>query len=228
MTVRWVDGDVCFIDGDIEFVPQNVGMKMHTGHHGLISTKVLTQPAEWLIVVNNACHVFRGFNLALTTGGGIHDNTEHVIYNAHDYLRCKHTGGNLTGTYTSRIFDTGVAADRYLIYIVGQDTGEPDIVIIGEGTTWDAQVPIPTTWTDIDASSNSWTNIFQLGKGPAVQMRVYYGETSPPTNYVDHMEIFSAIVPDARYFRVVITIIDPVAEVYAYVEKYHLRLCQAS
>lgn len=193
--------------------------------HGLISLKV-SLDVQQAMVVQGPVHVHAVFNPELTTGGGQHSNTEHIIYNAHDYLRCRHQHGNLTGVYTSPIFDTAGAADRYLAYIVGQDTAEPDIVVVGTGTTWDSQLPDPNTWQDVGVASNSWTNIFTLAQGPSVTMRLYYGETSPPLNYCDKMEILSAIVEDARYFQVQITITDPGLEIYAYVEKFYIRLCQ--
>ena len=335
-----------------------------------------------LLTVQDAVNEHWGFSPDLTANadddpGGYHNNTSPIIYNIdHEYLRCKHQHGVLTGTYKSRIFDTEIAADRYLAYIVGQDADEPDIVVVGAGTTWDSQVPLVTTgaelltngafenwtlddldnwaeqncdtsedvagqtgsavkittsaaggyihqtnaviqekwytlsgyykntagdiarfgiydatnatwitpdgyldldstgdftefsflfltppgcisltvsfsgknngdivwfdtcsvlqvdelnstkWTNIGVATNSWTDIFTLGRGPKVTMRLWYGETSPPTNSVDKMEILSAIVENAKYFQVEITITDPVAEVYAYVEKFHLRLCQ--
>ena len=82
-----------------------------------------------------------------------------------------------------------------------------------------------TTWESIGVATNTWTNIFELDQGPSVTMRLYYGETSPPTSHVDKMEILSAIVT-ARYFQVQININDPVGEVYAYVEEFSLRFCQ--
>ena len=181
---------------------------------------------RWIsLAVQPAFHTLRTFYPELTTGGGYHDNTEHITYNAHDYLRCKHLHGQLVGTYTSPIFDTEIAADRYLAYVVGQDTSEADIVVVGVGTTWDSQLPTPNTWASVSADTNTWTNIFSLDAGPSVSIRLYYGETSPPTNYVDKMEILSAILTNARYFQVKITITDPSLEIYAYVEKFYLRLC---
>jgi hypothetical protein len=192
----------------------------HVDVSGIVTLTIVAQAA-----VQDAVHEQRVFNPELTTGGGLHDNTAHITYNAHDYLRCRHQHGQLTGTYTSPIFDIG-SASRYLIYTVGQDTSEADVVVVGAGTTWDSQVPTPNTWEDIGVSTNSWTNIFSLDQGPSVTVRVYYGQTSPPSNYVDKMEILSAIVADARYLQVVTTITDPGMEIYAYVEKYYLRYCQ--
>ena len=248
MTVSWKDGDVFFISGDVKFVPHDKGLVVsdpthktvssipalfgdcrvivHDAQHGLTSDIVVfVGPALRFLAVQSPDHKLVSYPIALSKGGGLHDNTEHIIYNAHDYLRCKHQGGILVGTYTSQIFDIG-SADRFLAYIVGQDTAEEDIVVVGFGTTWDAQVPVPTTWNDVNVSTYSWTNMFALDQGPSVEMRLYYGQTSPPTNYLDKMEILSGIVTNARYFRVRITITDPNPEIYAYVEKYYLRLCQ--
>jgi hypothetical protein len=246
LPVYWKDGDVQFIDGDVRFVPHNIGLipsepsheltssipvfsagnavVVSNTRHGLISD-IAVFPIEGALIVVTPCHEVISYSHTLSIGGGLHDNTEHIIYNAHDYLRCRHQGGNLVGTYTSPVFDLG-SAGRYLAYIVGQDTSEADIVVVGFGTTWDAQVPVPTTWENINVSTYTWTNIFALDQGPSVEMRLYYGQTSPPTNYLDKMEILSGIVTDARYFRVRITITDPAPEIYAYVEKFYLRLCQ--
>jgi len=193
-------------------------------NHGNITDIPTVVIAAYLAIISTD-HTQDVFYPELTTGGGLHYNTEHIIYNAQNYLKCRHLHGDLSGVYKSPIFDTGVGADRYLAYIVGQDTAEPDIVVVGTGTTWDSQVPVPATWESVGVSTNTWTNIFELDQGPSVTMRLYYGETSPPTSYVDKMEVLSAIVT-ARYFQVQITINDPVGEVYAYVEEFYLRFCQ--
>ena len=340
-------------------------------------------PLQTLTIIdsNHGQYVFYP-ELTTTQGGGMHYNTEWIWYSDQNYLKCSHLRGNLQGVYKSPIFDTLAAADRYLVYIVGQDTDEFDIVVVGTGTTWDSQVPIVTTgadlltdgafddwtlddpnewgenrcdasedgaghvgsaakvtctdalgdgqinqevvttpgkkylfkgyykntagdtalyrvydvtngdfitpagitaynfvrlpdktsfseftvifeapagcisaqialgaetngdivwfdtvsvyeidevnsatWNSIGVATNTWTNIFELDHGPSVTMGLYYGATSPPTSYVDKMEILSAIVT-ARYFQVQININDPVGEVYAYVEEFYLRLCQ--
>jgi len=66
--------------------------------------------------------------------GGTHDNTEHLTYSGDDYLKCSHSG-SLTGTYLSPIFDL-TSSTRFLVYI------STDIVITGEGTTWDDVIPL--------------------------------------------------------------------------------------
>ena len=184
-----------------------------SNHGNIAGTPTLTHVAYLGVIPPE--HTHDVFYPELTTGGGLHYNTKHIIYNATNYLKCRHLHGDLQGVYKSPIFDlTAPGADRYLVYIVGQDTAKPDIVVVGAGTTWDSQIPSPATWSSIGVATNTWTNIFALDAGPAVTMRLYYGATSPPTSYVDKMEILSAIVT-ARYFQVQITINDPVGEVYA-------------
>jgi len=191
--------------------------------HGLITDTPVFN-AIWALSVVSPYHTVTSLPVQLSFGES-HNNTEHIIYDGTDYLRCKHQDNNLVGVYTSPVFDLG-SAGRYLAYIVGQNIAKADIAVVGFGTTWDAQVPDPTTWEQISVSTNTWTNIFALDRGPSVEMRLYYGAADPPTNYLDKMEILSGIVTDARYFRVRITITDPTPEVYAYIEKYYLRLCQ--
>jgi len=149
---------------------------------------------------------------------GTHDNTEQTTYNEEYYLKCSHTGGVLTGTYQSPIYDRGSSA-RYMIYVLA------DIVVTGLGTTWDDVIPSPDTWADIDIDSRAWVEIFELMAGPAVRIKLKYGETSPPPNEVEKQEILSAIVT-GRYFQVEIAITDPSAAVNALVEHFTLKFCQ--
>ena len=180
------------------------------------------------LIVQDAFHGI-GTDFPELSEGGTHDNTEHIVYSGQDYLRCKHAGGNLTGVYTSEVFDIGAVegANRHLVYVVGEDDAEVDIAIVGAGTTWGDKFPAPTTWTEGGALTLSWAQIFSLDKAPRVSMRLYYGSTSPPTSYIDKMEILSGIISvpgdPIRYFRVRITIVDPNINVYAYVEAFDLK-----
>jgi len=151
-------------------------------------------------------------------GVGSHDNTEHTTYNSEDYLRCSHTSGVLVGTYTSPIYDRGSSAE-YLVYLLA------DIVITGTGTDWDSVIPSPNTWESISIDTRSWTEIFELPAGPKVEVKMKYGETSPPTNEVERMEILGTVVT-GRYFQVEIMITDPSEAINALVEHFELKFCQ--
>jgi len=83
---------------------------------------------------------------------GTHDNTEHTTYSGDDYLKCSHGGESLTGTYTSPIFDL-LSSTRFLVYI------EAEIVVTGEGTTWDDVIPLVFAGSDLVANGGmeNWT-----------------------------------------------------------------------
>jgi hypothetical protein len=98
-------------------------LAVRSANHELISSRPAIVRVNPAIDIQSASHKLTSYPAELTTGtlaspnSGQHDNTQHIIYNAHNYLRCKHQGGNLVGTYTGPIFDYG-SADRYLAYIV--------------------------------------------------------------------------------------------------------------
>lgn len=83
---------------------------------------------------------------------GTHDNTEYIFYDSDDYLKCSHTGAVLTGTYTSPEYDK-TASGRYLVYVLA------DIVVVGGGTSWDAQFPLTLTGSELitDGAFSNWT-----------------------------------------------------------------------
>lgn len=150
-----------------------------------------------------------------TTGTFI--NAEMVLYATENYLKCSHTLGVLTGSYKSTVIDRG-ATGRYLAYILA------DMVVTGEGQRWADVIPSGTTWAQM-VISRKWREIFQPLAAPSVKMKLWYGDSNPPTNVVERMEILSAIV-QGRYFQVEIEINDPTLTVNALVENFTLKLCQ--
>jgi hypothetical protein len=148
---------------------------------------------------------------------GTFTNTEMVEYSGANHLKCSHTAGNLTGSYLSPVIDLG-ASGRYLAYILA------DLVVTGEGQTWGAVVPGATTWAELDVT-RKWREIFQSAAAPTVRCKLWYGDTNPPTNTVERLEILSAIV-EGRYYQVEIEIIDPSLTINALVEGFTLKFCQ--
>jgi len=170
---------------------------------------LIDPPDNWTVSDSDTCDY---------NGVGTHSNTEHTTYASDDYLKCSHTGGVLTGTYTSPEYDLG-ASTRVLVYVLA------DIVVSGVGTTWDDKFPTGTTWTAGGAGTMSWAEIFELTAGVQVTMKIYYGDTSGSlTEYVERAEILAAIV-EARYFKVEINITDPSADVNALVENFTIKYC---
>lgn len=148
---------------------------------------------------------------------GTFTNTQMVLYGGANYLKCSHTGGVLNGSYKSAVIDRG-ASGRYLAYILAS------MVVTGEGQRWADVVPSGTTWATMGIT-RKWRDIFLPLAAPSVKMKLWYGDTNPPTNVVERMEILSAIV-QGRYFQVEIEIIDPTLTVNALVEHFTLKLCQ--
>jgi hypothetical protein len=200
-------------------------------------------PTGWSVVDTETCDY----------GTGTHDNTEKTDYdppNEDWHLKCSHASdpatrtteagdtrtteagdtrtteqgvsdspdGILTGTYTSPIYDRG-SVEQYFVYLTA------DIVVIGEGTDWDSVAPSPTTWDDLNATTRTWVDLVELPSGPQVNMKMLYGDTSPPTSEVERMEILSTVV-SGRYYQIEITITDPQPNVNALVENFTLKFAQ--
>lgn len=167
-------------------------------------------PMGWSVVASETCDY--------AEAGETHTNTEQVDYGGDDYLKCTHTDGVLTGTYTSPIYDRG-SVDQYLVYLTA------DIVVTGEGTDWDSVAPSPTTWDDLSATTKTWVDIVELPAGPQVSMKLLYGDTSPPTAEVERLEVLSTIV-SGRYYQIEIQITDPQPNINAMVENFTLNFAQ--
>jgi len=178
------------------------------------SVTLIDPPDGWALQDSETCDY--------DDSGEDHQNTEQYDYSGDDYLKCSHGSAGLSGTYTSPIYDLG-GSGRYLVYVLAS------IVMLGAGNTWDDVIPNDsvdqTTWDDINITTRTWREIFELQDAGRVEIRLYHGESSPPTSYVDRMEILSTIVT-GRYFQVEITITDPSASVNAIVENFTLKFCQ--
>lgn len=155
-----------------------------------------------------------------STSSGTHDNTEHCTYNSDDYLKCSHSGSNLTGTYTSKVFDLGAGNnDVYYTYI------DAALVTTGVGTTWDDMTASGTlTWDEMNATTTSWNELAEINEAPQVNITLKYKVNSGDTwSEVDRMELCS-VVAEFRYFQVIITITDPSLAINALVENYVVKL----
>lgn len=184
------------------------------GTNGLYGTDpqsasaTITDPVGWALNTS--------FTDDYTGVSGTFNNTEHVIYAAEDYLQCTHSGGNLIGTYVSREFDTGVAADEYYMYL------DAEIAVTGSGTVWTDVFTPTTTWDDVGAPTKSWNEMFGVEEAPIVNIIIYHKDAG---DWIESTkaEILSAIVT-ARYFKVGIEITDPIDGINAKVEHFTLKL----
>jgi hypothetical protein len=131
---------------------------------------------------------------------------------------------DVTASWTafSHLFKAPVGCASIRLYLMGRTSG--DIVYVDSLVLKEIDEVNSTIWSDIGISLNSWGDVFDVSAAPDVNIRLYYGDTSPPTSYVDNMEILSTIVT-AQYFRVRISIVDPTDEIYAYIMHYILEFC---
>ena len=153
-------------------------------------------------------------------------NCEQIDKAGNDYLqRIDSTAADgtsivLISSYTSDVFDTGVATDDYYIYLNAL------IFAFGGGSHWNEVLLHTSTWESVDVKTKTWNDIFGISKAPKVNITIYYQETLgdwSSASSIRNAEILSAIV-NARYFKVKIEIEDPIPETYAQVENFNLKL----
>lgn len=136
---------------------------------------------------------------------GVHNNTEPVIEQGLLSLRCAHTGGVLSGTYTSPVIDT-----EHIEF----DAGDPTPLLIAvkpigfavtvAGSTWDDVAPVTTVWDDIAPVTTVWTDLVgDVSSSPKLSISAEHS-ASPggPWDVVraPKLEILTALIPK-RYVR---------------------------
>ena len=158
--------------------------------------------------VSATCRVFvpTGFTLADSwtwdfEAIGTHDNTEHVTHNSQDALKCSHTGDVLTGDWTSPQRDLGS------IQIV-RLWGETATDFRASDTTFDGVGGQTLSFDELGGQTKSFFEIFEPTIAGQLQITLQYSTDGSSWNDVERFEILCAEV-EARYIRVVVTIIDP-------------------
>lgn len=142
---------------------------------------------------------------------GTHSNTEHVTHNSTDALKCSHTAGVLTGTWTSPEYDLGALVTVRIWSDFLADFTSP-------AGTWTSLVG-SANWEDVLIPSTiKWYQFTQPVTSGAVRATIKWGTSSGVyPNSADKFEL-SSIEFEARYLQVVITITDPTddANLYLY------------
>ena len=135
-------------------------------------------------------------------GIGTFVNTEHCTHNAVDALKCSHTGGVLTGTWTSPEYDLGSLKTVRVWGDFLTDFSSPAGTFASIfGTKTFAEVLIPS-----DIRFYQLTEPLSSG---AVRATIKWGtSTGVYPNSADKFEL-SAVEFSAQFIQVVITIIDP-------------------
>ena len=135
-------------------------------------------------------------------GIGTHDNTEYYLHSGADTLKCSHTGGVLTGKWTSPEYDLG-SIKKVRVW------GDFITELIGAGGTWEALFPGTTTWTAGGIEGKTWNHILEPSVAGSISVKLMWGNTSGAlTSSVGKLEILSPEI-EARYVKIEVTLTDP-------------------
>lgn len=172
--------------------------------------------------VSATCKVFRppGYTQLPTYGAwswdfttGTFDNTEHDTYDSNDVLKCSHTGGVLTGTWTSPTMDLNAVEDVRI-------WGDFLTNFLSSSTTWAGVAPSGTTWNDLGAGK-TWAELFSATTAGIVRATLKISTDNTEWSEIDFFEIQCAEVT-ARYIKVVITLTDPAQDANIYLKELNM------
>ena len=140
-------------------------------------------------------------------------NTEQVTYDAADSLKCSHTAGVLTGTWTSPTADLNAVTKVRL-------WGDFRIGFVSSATTW-AGVYAANTWATIGLTQ-SWAEIFSPTTASQLLATLRYKDA--PGDAWEEITFFELLCAEveARYISVVITIIDPSLDANLYLKELNM------
>lgn len=147
---------------------------------------------------------------------GTHSNTEHATYNSQDALRCSHTGGVLTGTWTSPEYDMG-SIKTVRVW------GDFLTAFVASNQTWGGILPGGTTWADIGISTKRWYEIFAATIAGQLRAKLKWGDSSG--SLTNEASFFELLAPEiaGRYVQVEITLTDPTPDSVLYLYKLNMK-----
>jgi len=149
---------------------------------------------------------------------GTHSNTEHCTYNSQDALKCSHTGGVLTGTWTSPEYDLGSLKTI-------RTWGDFLMYFASGALTWAGGLGADTRlWSDVGAGTKRWYELFTGGAtGAKISATIMWGTVSG--TYPNQADFFQLLAPEfsARYIKVAITISDPSQGSNLYLYKLNMK-----
>ena len=136
---------------------------------------------------------------------GSHDNTEHTTHESTDALKCSHTDGVLTGTWTSPEYDLGSEITVRVWCDFLTDFSSP-------AGTWESIVGSNTWATVLDPSTIKWFQLTSPDTTGALTATIKWGtSTGVYPNSASRFEL-SSVEFSARYIQVEVTITDPTAD----------------
>jgi len=147
---------------------------------------------------------------------GTHSNTEHATYNSQDALRCSHTGGVLTGTWTSPVYNLG-AQKTVRVW------GDFLTVFVASNLTWDGVLPGSTTWEQIDISEKRWYEIFAATQAGQLNATLKWGDSEE--SLPNQASFFQILAPEitGQYVQVVVELRDPTPDSVLYLYRLNMK-----
>lgn len=149
-------------------------------------------------------------------GIGTHDNTEYVFYAGNDHLKCSHTAGELTGTWTSPEYDLG-AEKTVRVW------GDFITTFVSSTVTWNGIFPGATKWEDKTDANTKWYELTSPDVAAILSAKIKWGTVSGVYPY--EADFFEILAPEftARYLQVEITITDPQDDANLYVKELNCK-----
>lgn len=149
-------------------------------------------------------------------GIGTHDNTEYVLYNGEDCLKCSHIGGVLTGTWTSPEYDLG---SEKTVRVWGDFL----TTFVSSATSWEGIFPGTTTWADKTDATTKWYELTAPNVAAILSAKIKWGVASGV--YPNEADFFEILAPEftARYIQVEITITDPQTDANLYIKRLNMK-----
>lgn len=147
---------------------------------------------------------------------GTHSNTEHILYDGDDALKCSHTEDILSGTWVSPEYDLGVEKTVKI-------WGDFLTAFVSSTLTWGGIAPNPNVWTDIIDSTSKWFEITTPDAAAKLNAKLKYGNVSGSyTNEIDGFEILAPEIT-ARFIQVEVEIIDPQLDANLYLKELNMK-----
>jgi len=146
---------------------------------------------------------------------GTHDNTEHHVYNEVDCLRCAHSGGVLTGTWKSPIYDLGSIQTVRIWGDFIQGIDSQDLM-------WGGVFQPGDTWGDRIAPGQRWYQVWTPGEVGMIKATLLYDDFTPPEKEITGFEIGAPEI-SGRYVQVKVEIIDPNIATHSYLHELNMK-----
>ncbi len=134
-------------------------------------------------------------------GIGTFSNTEYALYGTDDALKCSHTSGVLTGTWTSPTRDLG-AVEKVRVW------GDFVTDFVSSAGTFGGVLPDPADFASVDAADRSFAEIFASTGAGQLKASLFYSTDGTNFTEVKYFALQAAEV-EARYIYVVISLTDP-------------------